>query len=75
MKEPVRDPVVMTRMKMAFDLYETAEAILRQNLRRRHPEADEAEIEHHLAAWLRHRPGAEHGDAAGRPSRRFDDLR
>jgi hypothetical protein len=65
----------MTRMKVAFDLYETAEAIMRQNLRRRHPEADEAEIERGLAAWLRHRPGAEHGDAVGRPSRRFDDLK
>ena len=40
---------------------------MRQNLRRRHPEADEAEIERGLAAWLRHRPGAEHGDAVGRP--------
>jgi hypothetical protein len=57
MKDPVRDPVVMPRMQMAFDLYETAEAIMRQNLRRRRPEADETEIERGLAAWLRHRPG------------------
>ena len=71
--EPKRDPVIMARMRMAFDLYETAEAMMRQNLRRRHPEASEAEIERLLDAWLHHRPGAEHGDAVGRPSRRFEE--
>lgn len=39
---------------------------MRENLRRRHPEAGEAEIEHLLGAWLRERPGAEHGDGPGR---------
>jgi hypothetical protein len=72
MKEPIRDPKVMSRMKMAFDLYETAEAIMRQNLRRRFPDAQESEIERRLVSWLRRRPGAEHGDGPGRPSRRFE---
>lgn len=72
MREPVRDPAVMSRMKMAFDLYETAEAIMRQNLRRRLPDAPEDEIERRLVDWLHHRPGAEHGDGDGRPSRRFE---
>lgn len=72
MKEPIRDPVVMSRMKMAFDLYETAEAIMRQNLRRRFPDAPESEIERQLVSWLRRRPGAEHGDGIGQPSRRFE---
>ena len=72
MKAPIRDPAVISRMKMAFDLYETAEAIMRQNLRRRFPDAPEAEIERRLVAWLRRRPGAEHGDSPGRPSRRFE---
>ena len=72
MGEPIRDPRVISRMKMAFDLYETAEAIMRQNLRRRFPDAQEAEIELRLVDWLRRRPGAEHGDGAGRPSRRFE---
>jgi hypothetical protein len=72
MKEPIRDPLVMSRMRMAFDLYETAEAIMRQNLRRRFPDAPEAEIERRLGDWLRRRPGAEHGDGIGRPSRRFE---
>ena len=74
MKEPVQDPAVMSRMKMAFDLYETAEAIMRQNLRRRFPDASEAEIERRLVSWLHRRPGAEHGDGIGRPSRRFENT-
>ena len=72
MKEPIRDPKVMSRMKMAFDLYETAEAIMRQNLRRRFPDAQETEIERQLVDWLHRRPGAEHGDGPSRPSRRFE---
>lgn len=72
MKEPIRDPAVMSRMKMAVDLFETAEAIMRQNLRRRFPDASEAEIERQLVNWLHRRPGAEHGDGIGRPSRRFE---
>ncbi|HEX5714968.1 MAG TPA: hypothetical protein VF179_02340 [Thermoanaerobaculia bacterium] len=72
MKQPIRDPAVLSRMKMAFDLYETAEAIMRQNLRRRFPDVPEAEIERRLVEWLHRRPGAEHGDGAGRPSRRFE---
>ena len=74
MKEPIQDPAVMSRMKMAFDLYATAEAIMRQNLRRRFPDASEAEIERRLVSWLRRRPGAEQGDAIGRPSRRFENT-
>lgn len=62
----------MARMKMAFDLYEVAEMMMRQNLRRRHPQADEVEIERLFVSWLQRRPGAEHGDGVGRPSRRFD---
>jgi hypothetical protein len=68
MDAPPRDPAA--RLRVAFDLYETAEAIQRQNLRRRHPEADDAEIERRLGAWRQHRPGAELGDAEGRPGRR-----
>jgi hypothetical protein len=40
---------------------------MRQNLRKQFPEATEAEIEKRLRAWLRHRPGAEHGDSSGKP--------
>jgi hypothetical protein len=65
MKQPIRDPAVLARMRTAFDLYELAEAMMRQNLRRRHPDASEAEIERLFFEWLQHRPGAEHGDASG----------
>jgi Rv0078B-related antitoxin len=54
------------RLQTALDLYEAGEELMRENLRRQHPEADEVEIEHLLAAWLHERPGAEHGDAPGR---------
>lgn len=65
--EPIRDPEVMRRMELAFDLYEFSDQLMRQNLRRRHPEADEAEIERRFVEWLQTRPGAEHGDGPQPP--------
>jgi hypothetical protein len=41
--------------------------MMRQNLRRRFPDADQQEIAARLAQWLQERPGAEHGDCVGRP--------
>ena len=70
-KRPIRDPRVMARMAIAFDLFDTSLAIMHQNLRRRNPGASEAEIEAGVREWLHRRPGAEHGDGEGRPSRRF----
>lgn len=55
------------KLRIAFELFEAGLALMRQNLRRRHPEESEAEIDARLSAWLRERPGAEHGDAEGRP--------
>jgi hypothetical protein len=55
------------RLRLTLDLFAAGEEIMRQNLRRRFPEANAAEIEDRLAAWLSERPGAERGDAAGRP--------
>ena len=40
--------------------------MMRQNLKRRHPEASEEEIEKLLREWLSERPGARFGDAEGR---------
>ncbi len=71
------DAQAMARMRAAFDLFDLAVAIQRQNLRRRHPDASLEEIGILLNAWLLHRPGAEHGDASGpdfRSSSRFADL-
>jgi hypothetical protein len=71
--EPIRDPDVLARMEIAFDLYQTAEQMMRQNLRRRYPEASEDDIQEGIREWLRRRPGAEHGDGVGRPGKRFSE--
>lgn len=57
----------MDRFQIALDLAQAGEDLLRQNLRRRLPSASPVEIEAHVVAWLRDRPGAESGDAQGRP--------
>jgi len=53
--EPIRDPEFLARALAAFDLCETAERIMRQNLRRWHPEASEEEIRQRFKAWLEKR--------------------
>jgi hypothetical protein len=55
------------RLRLALDLFEAGEELMRQQLRRKHPALAQAEIETRLLEWLRDRPGAEFGDAAGRP--------
>ncbi len=54
-------------LQLALDLFEAAEALMRQNLRREFPNASEEEIEGKLVKWLQDRPGAPHGDAPGKP--------
>lgn len=56
------------RLRLALELHDDGVAMMRQNLRRAHPDASDDEIEERLRAWVRHRPGAEHGDAVGTPS-------
>ncbi len=56
--KPIRDPEVLARMDLAFDLYEAAEEMKRQNLRRRNPEATEEEIEQGIQEWLARGPGS-----------------
>jgi len=53
--------------RATLDLFQTGVDLMRQNLRRRHPEASIEEIERRVAEWLRKRPGAESGDCTGRP--------
>ena len=53
--------------RATLDLFQTGVDLMRQNFRRRHPEASNEEIERRLAEWLRERPGAEAGDCLGRP--------
>lgn len=54
------------RMRIALDLFELAEMILRQKLRRTRPGDSETEVEAAVRAWRAARPGAERGDAPGR---------
>jgi hypothetical protein len=53
--------------RATLDLFQTGIDLMRQNLRRRHPEAAEQELDRLLGEWLRERPGAEAGDSPGRP--------
>lgn len=55
------------RLRLALDMFEDGVALKRQNLRRADPQASDEEIDRRLRAWLYERPGAEHGDAVGRP--------
>jgi hypothetical protein len=55
------------RLRVAFDLFEAGVSMRRASLRREHPEAGPDEIDRLLREWLATRPGAEHGDAIGRP--------
>jgi hypothetical protein len=59
------------KLRAALELHEVGVAVMRQNLRRRHPDATQSRIEQLLSAWLHTRPGAEHGDSAGRVSARL----
>ena len=55
------------RVRVALDLFDLAEQMLRQKLRRKHPGLTEAELSAAFAEWIRRRPGAEHGDGEGTP--------
>ena len=58
---------VADAFRTALDLFDTGLDLMRQNLRRSHPESGDAEIERLLRDWLLDRPGAESGDCPGRP--------
>ncbi len=53
--EPIRDPEILARAEDMFDLCETMENMMRQNLRRRHPQASEEEIQERFSAWAEKR--------------------
>jgi hypothetical protein len=44
-------------LRVAFDLFDAAEELLRQNILREFPESTEQEIEAKIIAWLQDRPG------------------
>jgi len=72
-KRPIHDPAVLARMQMAFELYELAEIMMRQNLRRRNPEASEEEIEQGVRDWLLRSKGDLPPDGPFRLSTRFQE--
>jgi len=61
--------LIRARLRQAFDLFEAGVSMRRASLRREHPDARPEDIERLLREWLATRPGAEHGDAVGRPRR------
>ena len=61
--ESIRDSVILARAAAAFDLCQTAESMMRQNLRRWHPEASEEEIHARFAAWVEKRDYVESSPA------------
>jgi hypothetical protein len=60
------EPSVADAFRATLDLFETGVDLMRQNLRRRHPDASEAGIDRRLRDWLLDRSGAESGDCVGR---------
>lgn len=59
-----RDPVA-TRLEAALEMAELGVEMMREQLRRLHPENSPEEIGRRLNDWLRERPGAQWGDAEG----------
>ncbi len=55
-------------MESAFELYDLAEQIMLQRIRRQHPGSTDEEVEERLVAWLQHRDDA---DCYGRPTDKF----
>lgn len=64
---PSTTPSIADAFRTTLELFETGLDLMRQNLRRSHPEAGDEEIGRLLRDWLRNRPGAEAGDCLGRP--------
>jgi hypothetical protein len=55
----LRDPKIIARMRAASDLYQAAEDLMRQRLRRQHPDETAEEVERRLVSWLLQRRDAE----------------
>jgi hypothetical protein len=58
--------LIVRRFQLTLALFELGEAMLRQRVRRQHPQATEADIDARVTEWLQRRPGAEGGDCPGR---------
>lgn len=56
------------RFRLALELFEVGEAMMRQKIARQSPELSSEQVEDRLLLWLSVRPGAEGGDAQGLPT-------
>ena len=63
-----RELTVAEKLRLTIDLCESGVDVQRERLRREYSGESADEIDRRLRAWLRERPGAEHGDADGRPA-------
>ncbi len=63
--ESSKQKQIAERFRVTCELFEAGCEIMRQNLKRRHPDLGTAELHVRFIEWLRDRPGAEHGDAPG----------
>jgi hypothetical protein len=72
-QEPDRDPTdastetARDRLRVAFELIDVAERMLRRRLRRECPQLSDEALEDGIAEWYGQRRGAELGDAEGVP--------
>ena len=71
--ETVHRPEIVQRFQETMELFETALGIQRQNIRRRHPELPEEEVDERLQEWLLDRPG-DHTSPTFRRSTRWRRL-
>ena len=58
-------PSVADSFRTTLDLFGAGLDLMRQNLRRSHPEMGDEDIERRLQQWLLDRPGADAGDCCG----------
>lgn len=64
--QPATELTAGQKLSLSLRMFDYGCAIMRETLKRGHPDADDAMIEELLRAWLRQRPGAEGGDCVGR---------
>ena len=60
---------VAARFRITLGLAEAGIEVMRGNLRRKHPAADDVEIGRRLAEWMRSAPAVGPGDPILRPGR------
>ena len=57
------DDILLKKFYLTLELHEAGKDMMRQNLRRKYPEARDEDIQAQILAWLRNRPP----DTPGKP--------